>query len=83
MQGMSRAGMLMLLGVLVFLAPLSGFPIALRALFEFILGAAIFGIGLSMRLRAVRRVHEAANITAETSGENVSAALPSQEIPPM
>lgn len=83
MQGMSRAGMLMLLGILVFLAPLSGFPMALRALFEFVLGAAIFGIGLSMRLRAVRRAHEAASIAVEMPGESVAAAVPPQEMSPL
>ena len=82
---MSRAGMLMLLGVLVFLAPLSGFPMALRALFEFVLGAAVFSIGLSMRLRAVRRAHEAAAVVADTQSENteIVAVLPPQNVSPV
>ena len=47
---MSRAGILILLGVLVILTPFSGFPIAIRSLFAVILGACVLGIGLAMRV---------------------------------
>lgn len=46
---MSRASVLILLGVLVILAPFSGFPIALRSLFALVLGACVIGIGLMLR----------------------------------
>ena len=48
---MSRASVLILLGVLVILAPFSGFPIALRSLFSLVLGACVIGIGLMLRTR--------------------------------
>lgn len=46
---MSRAGSLILLGILVILAPFSGLPMALRSLLAVIFGACVLGIGLSMR----------------------------------
>lgn len=74
MQGMSRASTIMLLGVLVLLAPFSGFPMALRALFEFVFGVVVFSIGLSMRLHAVRRAHEATIAAPETLGESIKVS---------
>lgn len=52
---MSRASTLILLGVLVILAPFSGFPIAIRNLFAVIFGASVLGIGLTLRAREARR----------------------------
>jgi hypothetical protein len=49
---MSRASILMILGVLVILTPFSGLPISLRTLLLIIFGAAVFGIGLAMRAAA-------------------------------
>jgi len=46
---MSRAGMLILLGILVILAPFSGLPTTMRSLLAIIFGACVLGIGLSMR----------------------------------
>jgi len=46
---MSRASTLILLGVLVIIAPFSGFPVALRSFFSVVLGAFVLGIGLALR----------------------------------
>lgn len=48
---MSRAGILILLGILVILAPFSGLPTSIRSLLAVILGACVLGIGLMLRAR--------------------------------
>ena len=53
---MSRAGTLILLGVLTILTPFSGLPIAIRTLLTVIFGACILGIGLTMRAHEARGV---------------------------
>lgn len=57
---MSRASILILLGVLSILTPFSGLPIAVRSTFAVILGACVFGIGLSLRIREARSAHSSA-----------------------
>jgi hypothetical protein len=69
---MSRASVLILLGVLVILAPFSGFPIALRSLFSLVLGACVVGIGLMLRTRDTQP-------RAETHAPTMSAAEPAPE----
>jgi hypothetical protein len=51
---MSRAGILILLGILTILTPFSGLPIALRTVLSVIFGLCVFSIGLSLRLNGVR-----------------------------
>lgn len=73
---MSRASTLILLGVLVILAPFSGFPVAIRSLFAVIFGACVLGIGLSMRAREARHTmesvsNEARNVQPPQSPSNV------------
>ncbi|MFA6519735.1 MAG: hypothetical protein WCT41_02845 [Candidatus Paceibacterota bacterium] len=63
---MSRASTLILLGVLVILAPFSGFPVAIRSLFAVIFGACVLGIGLSMRAREARHTMESVSSEART-----------------
>ena len=46
---MSRSSVLILLGILVILAPFSGFPMTFRSLLAVIFGACVLGIGISMR----------------------------------
>ena len=46
---MSRPSILILLGILTILAPLSGLPMSIRSLLSVIFGACVLGIGLSMR----------------------------------
>ena len=58
----------MILGVLVVLAPVSGLPLSLRAVLEFVLGAAVFLVGLAWRMRDMRR--------ARTAFEPLSVAQP-------
>ena len=48
---MSRSSTLILVGVLIIIAPFSGFPSALRGLFAAILGAIVIGFGISERSR--------------------------------
>ncbi len=69
---MSRASVLILLGVLVILAPFSGFPIALRSLFSLVLGACVIGIGLMLRTRDTAP-------HAETLAPSMPAAEPAPE----
>lgn len=49
----------MAFGVLVVLTPVSGLPLGMRATLEFILGIAVFLVGLSLRMRDMRRAREA------------------------
>lgn len=58
---MSRAGTLILLGVLTMLTPFSGLPSSIRSLLAVIFGVCIAGIGLALRTREPR--------TAPTSTE--------------
>ncbi len=60
---MSRASMLILLGILTILTPFSGLPIAIRSTLLVIFGTGIFGIGLSLRVHHARR----AQVSAEVS----------------
>lgn len=53
---MSRAGILILLGVLTIITPFSGLPIAIRSLLATIFGAFVCGIGLSFRSQESRNV---------------------------
>ncbi len=59
---MSRAGMLIFLGVLTIITPFSGLPIAIRSLLAVIFGACIFGIGLSFRIHHARRAQISAEV---------------------
>ena len=49
---MSRAGTLILLGVLVILVPFSGLPTSIRSLLAVILGVCVLCIGLILRARS-------------------------------
>lgn len=49
---MSRSGILIVLGVLVILIPVSGLSSASRSFLSIVLGAAVLGIGLSLRTRS-------------------------------
>ncbi len=48
---MSRPSILILLGILTILTPFSGLPMSIRHLLFVVLGAFVFGIGLSLRTR--------------------------------
>ncbi len=50
---MSKSSTLILLGIVTILAPLSGFPGALRSFITLVTGALVLWIGLSMRSRAM------------------------------
>lgn len=50
---MSRSGVLILLGVLAMLTPISGLPSAFRTLLTIGIGAGVAGVGLSLRARHV------------------------------
>ncbi len=47
---MSRAGVLIVLGVLTILTPFSGLPVAIRSFLAVIFGVCIAGIGISLRM---------------------------------
>lgn len=53
---MSRASVLILLGVLTIITPFSGFPSAIRSLIAAALGACVLGIGLMFRTREAQGV---------------------------
>lgn len=75
---MSRAGMLILLGVLTILTPFSGLPIAIRSLLATIFGAFVCGIGLSFRTQESRNVAAHAGTTDVTSSGSTSSEELSQ-----
>lgn len=56
---MSRSSLLILLGILVFLAPFSGLPMSLLIWILPVLGLSIGLIGVSLRPRPVARTHDA------------------------
>lgn len=47
---MSRPSILIILGILIVLVPFSGLPVSIRTILTVILGAIVFGIGLSLRI---------------------------------
>ncbi len=56
---MSRASVLMLLGVLIVLTPFSGLPIAFRTFLSVIFGGIVFAFGLSARVQVTRAPEQA------------------------
>jgi len=66
----------MVLGVLIVLAPVSGLPLTLRAVLEFALGVAVFLVGLSWRMRDMRRAHNAFESSSVIEPEPPVRALP-------
>jgi hypothetical protein len=77
---MSRASILMLLGILVILVPFSGLPTANRSLLEAVFGACVLAFGVSLRARDVRkaqmRVESLQQDTAEAATENTQETSP-------
>lgn len=57
---MTRAGLFMLVGVCIILVPVSGLPLGMRAVLELILGATVFLLGFSLRMRLMRSVERTA-----------------------
>ena len=49
---MSKSSVLILIGILTILTPFSGLPMSIRHLLFAILGAFVFGIGLSLRTKS-------------------------------
>lgn len=70
---MSRAGMLILLGILTILVPFSGLPIAIRSMLAVAFGACIFGIGLSLRIHHARRAQVSAEVSTSESTNPASS----------
>ncbi len=52
---MSRAGILILLGLLTILAPFSGLPASVRTFLVVVFGACVLGIGIAIRSRDTKR----------------------------
>lgn len=69
---MSRAGFLILLGVLTALSPFSGLPVALRSLLAVCFGVCVFGIGFSLRTRDVQHARSAASVPEQEPQNGVS-----------
>ena len=59
---MSRASILILLGIFTMLTPFSGLPIAIRSILAVIFGACILVIGLSLRIHQARHAHSSAEV---------------------
>jgi len=53
---MSRASILIILGILNVFVPFSGLPMTIRSLFAVIVGACVFSIGLSFRSQETQAV---------------------------
>ena len=52
---MSRASILIVLGILNVFVPFSGLPVSIRSLFAVIVGVCVFSIGLSFRAQQSRK----------------------------
>lgn len=76
---MSRASVLILLGVLTILAPFSGFPSAIRSLIAAALGACVLGIGLMFRTREAPEVAPHVEAPVQPALET---PLPSEPVSP-
>ena len=73
---MSRASVLIVLGVLTILAPFSGLPVALRTLLIIGFGAAVLGIGVAERSKEQRRLIAAEPARAESIPATHEPAAP-------
>jgi uncharacterized membrane protein YqgA involved in biofilm formation len=74
---MSRSSSIIVLGTLIILTPVSGLPITYRSFLTVLLGAAVLGIGLSMRTRktASKQESEPAPVSEATiEAEDAPAA---------
>lgn len=81
---MSRNGMLIALGVLIILAPLSGLPLSAWRLLEIIFGVGVFSIGLSTRASEARNQQKAVEASLPLSTPPApSAATPPSGVSPI
>ncbi|MDO8231932.1 MAG: hypothetical protein Q7T37_01905 [bacterium] len=80
---MSRASILILLGILNVFVPFSGLPMSIRALFAVIVGACVFSIGLSFRSQeahvAKSRVESAGTDPVVPGQAEISPKAPGHE----
>lgn len=82
---MSRASLLIVIGVLAILAPFSGLPVSARSLIAVVLGAAVIGIGIAERSREQHRlvaVQSSSALPAPHTAEPEPAAEPEAHEPP-
>lgn len=70
---MSRASILIVVGVLAILAPFSGLPVAIRTLLAVVLGCVVIGIGVAERSREQRRL---------VAQQGAAVAAPAKEMEP-
>jgi len=75
---MSRASILIFLGVFVILTPFSGLPVAIRTLLTVIFGASVLGIGFALRVRDVR-MKKASPVVEPPSAPEPPAEMPRSE----
>ncbi len=75
---MSRAGALILFGVLTIIIPFSGLPITIRSMLTVIFGACVLGIGLSLRVHRARVAESSMGVPASESTA-VSSEVPRQD----
>lgn len=78
---MSKSSTLILLGIVTILAPLSGFPGALRSFVTLVTGALVLWIGLSMRSRAAQPAPVGVPIAAMAEDAPVPHAEPKAHKP--
>lgn len=72
---MSRASLLILLGVLLFITPFSGLPSVFRTLLTVVFATLVMGIGFAIRLSEVRSAKNASMVrVVEGEAEEVEAA---------
>ena len=73
---MSKETILLLLGLVVVLTPLSGFPESWRGAFIFLAGAGVFAIGCSMRMKGISARTRHNTFTESRGGlDDVESAL--------
>ncbi len=70
---MSRAGIIILLGILTILTPFSGLPVSIRTFLTVVFGACVIGIGIAIRSRDAQR---AATPKVESVAPHVEPASP-------
>ena len=71
---MSRAGTLILIGILIVLAPVSGLPMSVRMFLSIVFGACVIAIGIIIRSRDAK--------CAEASPLSMNRASAEPPVPP-
>lgn len=67
---MSRNNILIILGALIVVVPFIGIPLGAWRMLEVVLGACVFGVGLSLRARDARHARQGADSAQSVPGSD-------------